>query len=325
MEKLNTTLVVWVALVALLLLWVRTWRFDDPQITKFELQRHRGARDPELRRLTLFVDNLPLLRALRSILTALLLVAVVLLAIGAWGAGWGLVLAVLIVYVVEVLAGVPALVRAGGRAYLKAEPGVFWLVRHVNMLLHPLQRDSEQSTVTTFYSKDELRDLVNNDRSVLSDHDKRLISQALLYDKTRVGDIMTSRRVIETVAAGDTLGPIQLDKLHQTKLDKFPVIDGDLDSIVGVLYLHHLPEKSRTAKRMHEVMQREVYYVRDDWPLDELFAAILQTNSHLFIVVSETNKVVGLVTMTDVLRHMLGRKLNASLPDYEDRAAVAKD
>ena len=51
---------------------------------------------------------------------------------------------------------------------------------------------------------------------------------------------MTPRGVMNTVAKEDVIGPLLLDELHKTGHSRFPVTDGDIDHIVGILHIRSL-------------------------------------------------------------------------------------
>ena len=68
---------------------------------------------------------------------------------------------------------------------------------------------------------------------------KRL-KASLAFDGRVVGDIMTPKSQIVTADAHDTLGPLVMSELHKSGHSRYPVIDGDIDHIVGMLYLKEL-------------------------------------------------------------------------------------
>lgn len=51
---------------------------------------------------------------------------------------------------------------------------------------------------------------------------------------------MTPRNVLETIGKDEVIGPLMLDELHRTGHSRFPVIDGDIDHVIGVLHIKEL-------------------------------------------------------------------------------------
>ena len=63
----------------------------------------------------------------------------------------------------------------------------------------------------------------------------------------KIDEIMTPRSMIESVPMNELLGPLVLDDLHKKGYSRFPVIDGDIDHVVGVLRIQDLLTIDRKA------------------------------------------------------------------------------
>jgi magnesium and cobalt transporter len=136
---------------------------------------------------------------------------------------------------------------------------------------------------------------------------------------------MTPRGVIDTIGKKELLGPLVLDDLHKTGHSRFPVTDGDIDHIVGVLHIQDLlvldaRQRSATAEK---AMEPRVFYIREDQTLDHALTAFLRTRHHLFVVVNEFRETVGIVSLEDVIETLLGRKIVDEFDAHEDLRAVA--
>ena len=136
---------------------------------------------------------------------------------------------------------------------------------------------------------------------------------------------MTPRSVIDSVKAEETLGPLVLDELHNTGHSRFPVIDGDIDHVVGMLYVQELLKVGQTAKTKTaaQAMDPTVYYIREDQTLQQALAAFLRVRHHLFVVVNEFEEYVGIVTIEAVLEQMIGKSTTENLDNYDDLRTVA--
>jgi CBS domain containing-hemolysin-like protein len=183
-----------------------------------------------------------------------------------------------------------------------------------------LGRDQNMS----FYSKEELLRVVDGSAHILDKDEKLLIRQALAYQDILVKDIMTPRSVVVTINADDTIGPLLLDRMHTSGHSRLPVINGDLDHVQGILYLHNLVPLNPKFKKASDAMSPKVYYVQQDQSLDHILQAFLRTKHHLFMAVNEFEEVVGVVSIEDVLETIIGRKIVDEFDQYEDLRAVAK-
>ncbi len=71
-------------------------------------------------------------------------------------------------------------------------------------------------------------------------------------------------------------------------------------------------------------MLRKVYFIRQDHTLDTALAAFLRTNFHLFVVIDEDRKTVGLLTLRDMLESLVGYSVKDDFIDDSNSDAVAK-
>ena len=90
---------------------------------------------------------------------------------------------------------------------------------------------------------------------------------------------------------------------------RYPVFDGELDDIVGVLHVRDLfsalHERGLESTDLRTIL-REAIMVPETKPLDELLAEFQRTSNHLAIVVDEYGSVEGLVTLEDLLEEIVG-------------------
>jgi putative hemolysin len=90
---------------------------------------------------------------------------------------------------------------------------------------------------------------------------------------------------------------------------RYPVYEGDLDDIVGVLHVRDLFSAlhDRGLARIDlRTILRDAIMVPETKPLDELLAEFQRTSNHLAIVVDEYGSVEGLVTLEDLLEEIVG-------------------
>jgi CBS domain containing-hemolysin-like protein len=173
-------------------------------------------------------------------------------------------------------------------------------------------------------SREELEQLLRKE-TVLAESEKQLLLHGLTFGERRVIEIMTPRSVIDSINEKELLGPLVLDDLHKTGHSRFPVIQGDIDHVVGVLHIRDLfvldaKQRSTTAAK---AMEPRVFYIREDQSLQSALAAFLRTHHHLFVVVNEFRETVGLLSLEDVIEALLGRRIIDEFDAHDDLRAVA--
>ncbi len=289
--------------------------------SQFELQRRSILGDEKakilLRQREFLRDIISLQRAVAS------LCLVILSAISVYLFNWaaGLVLSIIIALEIGAVARVGLWQKYSQQLYEKYEPLILTTIERHQVILSlirsvsPVVGDSR-----VIESKEELLEMVAQSNGAISPSEKKLITNGLKFNDTKVEEIMTPRSMIESVSMNELLGPLVLDDLHKKGYSRFPVIDGDIDHIVGVLRIQDLLTIDQKAKshRAETVMSKEVYYIRENQTLQHALAAFLKTQHHLFIVINEFRETVGLLSLEDVIEALLGQKIIDEYDIYGD-------
>lgn len=105
----------------------------------------------------------------------------------------------------------------------------------------------------------------------------------------------------------EVLGPLTLDRLYKSGHQHFPVINGS-ERIIGAIHttaLNSLEVKeTRTAR---DIIDSKVYYLRDDYIIEQALAAFLRTNCYFFLVINRHEDIVGMLTYEAFMQHLFGK------------------
>lgn len=296
------------------------------RFSPFELARRKqtgeAAVDLDERRESLYGDIV----SVQRVIQAVLLVGFVMSVVGALGWLTGGLIAVVVSLEYGMLASVGLVRNTGAKLYDKYEPDVLRLVNRHQAVVRWLRTTLPVAERRRIDSREELEHLVSKSTGVLADDEKKLILGSLKFDGRQVHEIMTPKSVVDTVKRTEILGPLVLDDLHKTGHSRFPVIDEDIDHVVGILYVRDVitldTSKQHTSK-VESAMSKRVYYIREDHTLDQALTAFLSTHHHLFIVINEFRETVGIVTLEDTLEALLGRRIIDEFDAHDDMRAVA--
>lgn len=292
----------------------------------YELKRRNSLGDKTaaalIRREALLVD----VASLQRVAGALLLVVFVTCSVGTFGWVLGVFVAVIVALEYGAVSHLSPIQNYAQKLYEQNETSLLNFVERFAGVFRFLRgRIPKAIQAKQLDSRDELLHMVEQSGSLLSGDEKSLIEHGLTFGERRVGDIMTPRGAIDDIRSSDLLGPLVLDDLHKTGHSRFPVIDGDIDHIVGMLYIQNLltldTKKSTTAGK---AMEPRVFYIRDDQTLQHALAAFLRTHHHLFVVINEFSETVGLLSLEDVIEVLLGRTIVDEFDAHDDLRAVAK-
>lgn len=190
-----------------------------------------------------------------------------------------------------------------------------------NLLKKALRRGEKAPTMT----EDELSMVIENveEEGVLEPEESRIIRSAIEFGDLRAKDVMTARD--EVVAAdlsmsGDELRALILD----VKYSRLPLCDGNLDNIVGVLqtsdYLSALLGNPDARSSDYIVSP---FRVPPDLKLNPLFEGMTRRRTHLAVVIGIGGVTMGVVTMEDILREIVGDSFD--IDDADDDGSDEAD
>ena len=135
-----------------------------------------------------------------------------------------------------------------------------------------------------------------------------MIEGVFQVSEMRVRDIMVPRA--HMVALHDDM-PVEdmLPLIASSGHSRFPVVDENLDEIVGILLAKDLSHYSDEKKRNEFVLKdilRSAVFVPESKRLNVLLKDFRSSRNHMAIVIDEYGGVSGLVTIEDVLEEIVG-------------------
>jgi putative hemolysin len=133
--------------------------------------------------------------------------------------------------------------------------------------------------------------------------ERRMVERVFRLDDEPVAAIMTPRRDIVWLDLNDSLDS-HYDLIRQYPYSRFPVCDGALDRLVGVLYVRDLWTAQRggpdTALNLREIV-RQPLFVPDRSAALVVLERFQESGTHVAIVIDEHGGVDGLLTLNNIL------------------------
>jgi CBS domain containing-hemolysin-like protein len=157
------------------------------------------------------------------------------------------------------------------------------------------------------HSEEEIRALLMQAHIAgeLSRSEHRLINAVFQFDELICRRVMLPRADVVYLDAKQSLSEA-IDVFHQTKHTRYPVCEGSLDKIVGVVHIKDLIGLSaETAFDLGSVI-RPPQYVPETMPVRRLLRQFQSTHQHLAFLVDEYGTVSGIVTIDNILESIIG-------------------
>jgi CBS domain containing-hemolysin-like protein len=223
--------------------------------------------------------------------------------------------------------------RSVGRAHPKSLVTLTALLVHfLRVLLGPVANalvalgnrvTPGRSRLATFTSEDQLLSMVDEatELEVIEEDDRELIHSIFEFSETVVREVMIPRTDMVTIEADATVGAA-MGLFLSKGVSRVPVVAGEVDDVLGVLYLRDVArlvyERPRNLEdlRVRE-LAKPAQFVPESKKADALLRHMQLESNHLAMVVDEYGGIAGLVTLEDLIEELVG-----DISDEYDRDVV---
>jgi CBS domain containing-hemolysin-like protein len=179
---------------------------------------------------------------------------------------------------------------------------------------------------TDLFEKSDLLEFIEHQQaqpdSRISEEELEIVHRALSFGDQRVSDILTPRKKLKTIDQDDTIGPVLIDELHKSGQPYVIIRDGKKGPIVGSLKFSQLDLHS--SGKVRDYMDKTVYYLHERDSLSAALHAFIATNHPIFMVVNDFEESLGVLTIENILRQLLGHIPGDDFDQYTSLAEVAK-
>jgi CBS domain containing-hemolysin-like protein len=223
--------------------------------------------------------------------------------------------------------------RSVGRAHPKTLVSVTALLVHfLRVLLGPVANalvalgnrvTPGRSRLATFTSEDQLLSMVDEatELDVIEEDDRELIHSIFEFSETVVREVMIPRTDMVTIEADSTVGAA-MGLFLSKGYSRVPVVDGEVDDVLGVLYLRDVArlvyERPRNLEQIRvRELAKPAQFVPESKKADALLRQMQLESNHLAMVVDEYGGIAGLVTLEDLIEELVG-----DISDEYDRDVV---
>ncbi|GIZ13712.1 hemolysin family protein [Pseudomonas sp. NCCP-436] len=190
-------------------------------------------------------------------------------------------------------------------------PAIFVLNASANAILRIAGQGEPGSHHEHHYSREELKLILHSSRASSSeDQDMRVLASAVELSELEVVDWANSREDLVFIELGASLDEV-FEVLRRHKYSRYPIFDEDLGEFIGVLHIKDLLlHLSRLDTRPQSVELDELMHplerVNRHMPLTQLLERFRQGSAHFAVVEEADGKVIGYLTMEDVLEALVG-------------------
>ncbi len=189
------------------------------------------------------------------------------------------------------------------QVFMRVFAPVLWLI---DMLAKPLRVPYAMKAKV---SEDEIKMMarLGRESGTIEQDESAMIRRVFRLNDITADDMMTPVSLIETIPGFTPLGE-QKRKILDLRHSRVPVLGEDGEQIVGVALTRDLI--SAIARDEFQATPtdflQEALRTRNDTPADDLLPLFQQREQHLAIVEDADGRMVGVVTLEDVLEELVG-------------------
>jgi CBS domain containing-hemolysin-like protein len=142
---------------------------------------------------------------------------------------------------------------------------------------------------------------------LIADDEQEIIRNIFDFSERTVGQVMTPRRKLQGISV-DSDQQSLIRVVTESRHSRFPVYEGDLDHIVGILHLKDLIRMTLRPSGPFDLrlILRAAPDVPEDFRVDRLLAAFKNERLHMAIVRDEFGGLAGVVTLEDLVEEVVG-------------------
>jgi len=203
-----------------------------------------------------------------------------------------------------------------------------WLLNTVTRILMRMVGIKVDNVVSTALSKDELRTIVNESHSQISQRNQDMLLSILDLEKVSVSDIMVPRNEIVGIDINDEWKAI-IRQLTHSPHGRIVLYRDSLDDAISMLRVREayrlMTEKQEFTKEILLRAADEIYYVPEGTPLSTQLVKFQRNKKKVGLVVNEYGDIQGLITVEDILEEIVGDFTTSMSPTLAEEVNPQND
>lgn len=175
----------------------------------------------------------------------------------------------------------------------------------ITKLVNKIFKVDEQPTLTEEDFTNIVDDIEEKDQ--LEDYESEIFYNSLEFTDTAVKEVLTKRNKMHVIDIKDATREQVNNDILSTSFSRIPVVYGSIDKVVGILHVKSYIKAYLKNPNVPilSVLQKP-YFVDTKIKMDEMIDGFKKHHTHIAIV-KHQDKVLGLITMEDVLEELVGK------------------
>ncbi|PWU05994.1 MAG: hypothetical protein C5B43_02455 [Verrucomicrobia bacterium] len=171
----------------------------------------------------------------------------------------------------------------------------------IELLIHPIKPAQENDDTEIILLAEK-----RAQEGVLTENERKMISNALTLDDTTVNKLKTPRQVVTAIDGNFTLKEV-FQKFPSIPFSRLPVYENNFDNIIGIVRRRDMMNTQDNLK-VKDIMH-PVIFIPDAATAAVALQNFLKNHQQLAVTVDEFGSTSGVITMEDIFEHILGQQI----------------
>lgn len=184
---------------------------------------------------------------------------------------------------------------------------IIWALAKCTALCTKILGIKERETKVT---EDEIKSIIEEgkDEGEVSEVEQDIVERVFALGDLSVSTIMTLRDDLEWVDLQMSEEEV-IKTVESTIFEEYPVVDGDLDHVVGILNIKDYVAAIRSGKPLDiKSMIREPHYVHENMSIYAVLEIMKADRLHRALVCDEFGGLAGIISLKDIFDALVGNK-----------------
>ncbi len=186
-----------------------------------------------------------------------------------------------------------------------ASPFIFILTKSTNIVTRLLKIKEEKVDMLT---EEDIKLLINEslNKGLIEERETKFIFNVFEFNDTTIEEIMTPKKDMIIINVNDSFKDIY-ETIKECKYTRLPVYSKTKDNIVGILNVKEIILNYSKDEEVTDIKKllRKPFFTKLENKIDDVFKEMQDKNEAMAIVKSN-KKVVGLVTLEDLVEEIVG-------------------
>ncbi|HVI47586.1 MAG TPA: hemolysin family protein [Chitinophaga sp.] len=193
-------------------------------------------------------------------------------------------------------------------------PFIWLLTATSNLIVKIFNLQPKDSQVT----EEEIKAIINEGThsGAIEEQEQEIIERVFHLGDRNITSLMTYRNDITWIDINETPADYQ-QKIHSSLHSVYPVCDGEIDSIRGIISIKDLYAVAGKSMTLAQIIKKPLF-VPENNTAYQVLEKFKQTHVHAAFIVDEYGTLLGMITLNDILEAIVGDMPETEEPDdYE--------